>query len=208
MPDGRMKWYDPNRGEGVVEHNGREYAVEQSEVDSHARKPGVPVHFDIQRTDRGDIATSVVLRAGSRTDHTSKRVGDLTGAHHPSEKGQDEWDDMRMRRRAYGEQPRLVAEDWITFLQTNQVDDATSLYAPDAVIHEGDRDVAGAPSIRQWLEASPMRGSVDGAVQLDGDEENRFRIRWQTIPGDEAAVETTLHVTDGSIVEQYTEEAA
>lgn len=204
MPDGRVKWYDAGQGTGVVEHNGREYAVERSEIDTHARRPDAPVHFDIQRTDGGAVATSVELRAGSRTSHTSKGVGDMAGAHHPSEKGQDEdvGGDPRMQRRAYGQQPRVLVDDWIGFLSRRQIDDAAGLYAPDAVVHVADRDIAGDRDIRQWLQDSQFHGASDAQVEVTDDHQGRFTIRWRILPGDQGTLETTMRVADGRIVEQ------
>lgn len=49
MPNGRVKWFDPGRGAGVVEHNGREYAVAADRMARDARTTGLPVHFDIER---------------------------------------------------------------------------------------------------------------------------------------------------------------
>lgn len=210
MPDGHVKWYDPKREEGVVERNGREYAVRGGDIDNHAKTAGSPVHFDIQRTDAGDVATSVVLRPGSRTTRGSYRVGDLTGAHHPSDKGQDEevdLGDLTVRRRAYGDQPRLLAEDWVRFIGSGQIDRAVDLYAPDATIREGEQQVAGGDDIRRWLAASPLHGAPAGGAEITGDGEDGFTVRWRTLPGEEAAVDSTLRITNGAIVEQTTAEA-
>lgn len=204
MPNGRVKWYDTGKGTGVVEHNGREYAVEDTDIESHARRPDAPVHFDIDRTDDGAVARSVELRAGSRTSHTSKGVGDMAGAHHPSEKGQDEdvGGQWRMRRRAYGQQPRALVDDWVGFLSRQQIDDAVQLYAPDAVVHVAGSDVAGARDIRQWLQESQFHGASDAHVDVEDDHQGRFTIRWRIVPGDQGTLETTMRVTDGMIVEQ------
>lgn len=208
MPDGHVKWYDPKQDVGVVEHNGREYAVTGSDIDNHARRAGAPVHFDIQRTDEGDVATAVKLRAGSRTRHTSRGVGDLAGAHHPSEKGQNEGvGEPGTDRKAYGQQPRVLVEDWVRFLSTGQLDLVVNLYAPDGIIHVGDRDIAGHDNIRRWLERSALNGTSSARATVEGDETDRFTVRWHTIPGDEAAVENVLRVADGAIVEQTTREA-
>ena len=204
MPKGHVKWYDTGQGTGVVEHNGREYAVEDSEIEPHARRPDAPVHFDVQRTDTGAVATSVELRAGSRTSHTSKGVGDMAGAHHPSEKGQDAdtGGDTRMRRRVYGQRPEALVDDWIGFLSRGQIDDAVGLYAPDAVVHVTGRDIAGDHDIRQWLQDSQFHRSSDAQVEVTDDHQGRFTIRWRISPGDQGTLETTMRVVDGRIVEQ------
>lgn len=211
MPDGVMKWYDPKQDQGVVEYNGREYATEASEVESHARRAGARVHFDIDRGDGGDVAVRVTLLAGSRTSHTSHRTGDLTGAHDPVEKGQDEeidLNDLAVRRRAYGDRPRLLAEDWVRLLSTGQVDRAADLYAPDAVIHEGDSDVSGADDVRRWLQSSALMGAPNAGAEVDGSGPEEFTVAWRTIPGDQAALENRLRITNGRIAEQWTSEAA
>jgi hypothetical protein len=211
VPDGNVKWYEPNREEGVVEHNGREYAVSGDEIDNKAKHAGAPVHFDIQRTDAGDIATSVVHRPGSRTEHTSGGVGDLKGAHHPSDKGQDEEVDLNelaVRRRAYGDHPKMLAEDWVRLLGIGDVDRAAELYAPDATIHQGDQHLSGGTNVHRWLANSPLNGTSPRDADVVGDGTDRFTVRWRTLPGDEAAVEVTLRVSDGRITEQWTAEAA
>jgi hypothetical protein len=211
MPDGHVKWYEPNRDQGVVEHNGREYAVRGGYIDNNAKRAGAPVHFDIQRGSDGDVATSVVLREGSRTSPSSKGVGDLGGAHHPSDKGQDgevDLNELAVRRRAYGDRPGLLAEDWVQLVGTGDVDRAVQLYAPDATIHQGTNDVSGGADIRRWLRNSPLAGSPPRDADVAGDGSDRFVVRWRTLPGDEAAVEITLRVVDGRIAEQWTAEAA
>lgn len=209
MPDGWVKWYDPKDDRGVVEHNGREYAVSGGEIDNHAKRAGAPVHFDIQRADGGDIATAVELREGSRTSRSTAGVGDLSGAHHPSEKGQDEevqTNDLSVRRRAYGEQPRLVAEDWVRLVGSGQVDRAAELYAPDATIVEGDTTFAGDDDRRRWLQHSVLHGAEPGQADISGDGADGFVVSWRTVPGSEAAVETELVVADGRIAAQETSE--
>lgn len=208
MPDGHVKWYDPKQDTGVVEHNGREYAVTGGEIDNHAQRSGAPVHFDIDRTDEGDIATAVTLRPGSRTSHTSHGVGDLAGAHHPSEKGQDEGvGEPGTDRKAYGQQPGELAADWVRFLSTGQLDRVVALYAPDAVVRVGERTIAGGDAIRRWLESSPLNGTSDAGAEVIGEQTDHFTVRWRTIPGDEAAVENILRIVDGAIAEQTTREA-
>lgn len=209
MPNGRVKWFDPGRGTGVVEHNGREYAVDAEAMARDARTTGLPVHFDIERGPDGDIARNVVARRGSRTQKASGRVGDLIGAHHPSEKGQDEGvGEPGTDRRAYGQQPGELVSDWVSLLSTGQLDRVVGLYAPDAVIHVGDRAISGGDDIRRWLESSPLNGTSAARTQVEGDQRDQFTVRWPTIPGEDAAVESTLRVVDGAIVEQSTREAA
>jgi cold shock CspA family protein len=211
VPDGFVKWYDPNRDEGVVEHNGREYAVRGRDIDNKAKQAGAPVHFDISHTDPGDVATNVEHRAGTRTSHTTTGVGDLTGAHHPSDKGQDEevsHNERTYDRRAYGDQPRKLAEDWIGSLSSGAVDRAAELYAPDATIHQGDRELSGGQRIHAWLQRSALNGTPASEAELTGDGADRYVIRWHTLPGEDAAMEITLRITDGRITEQWVAEAA
>lgn len=211
MPDGHVKWYEPNRDEGVVEHNGREYAVAGADIDNHAKHAGARVHFDISHTDAGDVAVNVEHLPGSRTSHTSKGVGDLSGAHHPSDKGQDEevdLNDLAVRRRAYGDHPRMLADDWVRLLGNGDVDRAAELYAPDATIHQGDQEFSGGQRVHAWLQKSPLNGTPPHDADVSGDGADRFTVRWRTLPGEDVAVEITLRVTDGRITEQWTAEAA
>lgn len=207
MPDGHVSWYDTSQDKGVVEHNGREYAVDGPDIDNRAKRAGMPVHFDIQRTPHGDVATAVRARPGSRTGHTAKRTGDLAGAHHPSEKGQDEWDALSLDRRAYGQQPRRLAEDWVAFLSTGQVDRAVQLYAPDAQIIVGDRRISGGDDVRRWLERSALFGADAARADVSGEGGGAtFAVTWRPMAGDDAALHTTLVVQDGAIQEQRTAE--
>jgi hypothetical protein len=207
MPDGIVTWYDVTHDHGVVEHNGRKFAVVGANIESRAKRTGMPVHFDIRRTAAGDVATDVTARPGARTRHTSSRSGDLTGAHHASEKGQDEWDGLTRDRRAYGEQPRRLAEDWVSFLASGQIDRAAGLYAPDAVVRVGDRRISGAPNVRRWLEGSALHGADAVTAEVSGDTRGGFVVMWRPLAGDTAALRTALSVRDGLIVEQRTEEA-
>lgn len=207
MPNGRVKWFDPGRGTGVVEHNGREYAVDAEAMARDARTTGLPVHFDIERGPDGDIARNVVARRGSRTQKATGRVGDLVGAHHPSEKGQDEGDDLRRQRRDYGTQPRRLVEDWVTFLAHREIDEAVLLYAPNAQIQAGEQRVTGGSDIRRWLERSVLNGAREARAEVEGDSEDAFTVRWRTVPGDDrVALESVLQVEDGAIVHQETRE--
>lgn len=211
MPDGVMKWYDPKQDRGVVEHNGREYTAQASDIESHARRTGAPVHFDIdrQRGD-GDVAVRVELRAGSRTSRRHQRAGDLVGARNPAEKGQDEevdLNDLSVRRRAYGEKPALLVQDWVRLLSGGQVDRAAHLYAPGAVIHEGERDVAGDADLRRWLETSALVGAPNGGADVVGSGPGEFTVTWRTLPGEQVAVVSRLRVANGRITEQWTAEA-
>jgi cold shock CspA family protein len=210
VPKAFVKWYDPKHARGVVEHNGREYAVTEDAIERHARYAGAPVRFDIERTDQGDVATNVELREGKRTGHHGHRVGDTTGAHHPAEKGQDEeqqLNDLTVRRRAYHDHPRQLVEDWVAFLASEQFGKATSLYAPDASIEEGDRTYTGSGALRGWLNGTPLRGARAQGADVTGDGADGFVVRWRTLPGDDVAVRTRLRIAQGAIIEQTTSEA-
>lgn len=212
MPDGRVKWFDPSSGRGVVEHSGREYAVSDADIDNQARVAGAPVHFDIQHSGAGDVAVNVTMREGTRTSQHTSRYGDQAGAHHPPDKGQDEGSDLNprsKRRRAYADQPRVLVDDWIAHLASNQTDRAAALYAPDARIHEGDTTVTGGRDIRRHLTASPLAGADAGRVEVKGaGGDTRFAVAWPPMQGETAAVLTTLRIEHGQIAEQWITEAS
>lgn len=209
MPKGHVKWFDVKNGSGVVEHNGREYAVQSSEIDDRARVAGAPVHFDIQRSERGDEATDVTLREGTRTSPQTHRYGDQTGAHHPSDKGQTRQADLNpriKRRRAYTDRPRRLAEEWVAHLASGQIDWVVDLYAPDASVHEGEQTIAGGDRVRSYLKEHPLNGADPAAASIDGAGDDRFLIRWAPMEDETASLLITLRVSNGRIVEQWTEE--
>lgn len=90
MPRGRVKWYDPDAGEGMIEHGGRDHPVREADIEKKARVPGAPVDFDVEREgsrpDMVERAVSVTLAEGSRVDGNTKRFGDLSGAKRPGDK--------------------------------------------------------------------------------------------------------------------------
>lgn len=84
MPDGHVKWYDDQAGEGVIEHLGRDHPVRATDIAKEARVPGAPVTFDIVREggrrDPMRRAVNAQLREGTRVSRRQSRFGDLTGA--------------------------------------------------------------------------------------------------------------------------------
>lgn len=208
MPKARVGWFDADRGRGVVVHGGREYAVAAEDIDPKARRAGAPVHFDIDHTAGGDVAVNVTLRAGTRTGHRTGRVGDQTGAHHEGDKGRAELEDtgaLTTRRRAYGDQPRRLVEDWAGRLTRGDTAAAAGLYAPDAVIHGADgRTVTGARDLRRHLEAGPLAGARPARDGIAGLPDGRFRVRWKATAGTGPAATTVVRIADGRIAEQWT----
>lgn len=200
MPKGRVKWFDPSDGRGVIEHAGRDYAVDVAELPRDARTAGAPVHFDISHREPGDVAVNVTFRGGSRTSRRTERYGDQTGARSPSAKGRvgSAVGVAVAERRAHDIHPRQLVEDWARFLADGQVDRAAGLYAPDATIRTDQETVAGHQSIRRHLAASPLVGAT---ADIRGLEDSRFRVVWRTHGHDRGMVVATVRVEHGQLVE-------
>lgn len=201
MPKGHVKWFDPSDGRGTIEHAGREYAVDVTELPRDARTSGAPVHFDISHRDAGDVAVNVSFRGGSRTSRRTGRYGDQTGARSSSAKEWTGRPDVGVHvpeRRAHEIHPGQVVEDWARFLAEGQTDRAAALYAPDATIRTGGDAIAGHRDIRRHLATSPIDGATADVRGLDA---GRFRVLWRTRGRGRRMAVVTLRVQHGKIVE-------
>lgn len=176
MPKGTLVWFDDQAGEGLIRRDGREYPVRSPDIDTAARIPKAPVHFDIARDEGVVWAVNVTLRRGTRVSPRQHRFGDLVGAHHPDEKGHHPLTDDRPGvDPAYEGRPTELAEEWSRLVNLEDLSTLRLLYAPEAVLHEGRKRVVGRDAITEYLSArfaglSPQArvlGSRDNAVAVE-----------------------------------------
>jgi cold shock CspA family protein len=154
MPKGILVWFDDQTGEGLIRRDGREYPVRISDVETSARVPNAPVHFDIVRHEGVRWAINVTLRRGTRVSPRHRRFGDLAGAHHPDEKGHRPLTDDRPGvDPAYEGRPTDLAEEWARLVNLKDLSTLRLLYAPEAVLHEGRKRVVGRDAIIESLSA-------------------------------------------------------
>lgn len=199
MPDGLMQWYDRRRGEGRVVRNNREYPVGAADVEPHARVPGARVHFDVKRLEGVAVAVDVRLRAGTRVSRRQRRFGDMVGARRPDTRGTAPFASPHPELgRRLAVHPEVVAWRWAERVADNDLEGATLLYAPDAVVHAGDEELRGR-RVHGWLSASGLMGHVRG-VETSGMGE-LIVVRW--IGPDDRPGSVWMRLAHGEIAEQW-----
>ena len=194
MPDGHIQRIDELKKQVLVVRNGRRFVAAIEDVDADARVASARVHFDIVHRDGVERAERVHLASGTRTNKRQRRFGDLTGARRPGAKIKS----TSASRLGIDvtSQPLRVAGAWVLAATESRYDDATSLYAPDALVHTPTRTFAGRRQIRAALE-DVITPAIDGNnVEVSGVDQlvgisgkNDFRS-W-------------LEVDAGSITEQW-----
>lgn len=198
MPTGVMQWFDPRSGEGVIRSRRGDYAVRAEDVEPHARVPGARVHFDRVRADGAEHAVHVRLRRGGRTSPHHHRVGDLKGAHHPEAKGRPASQPTPPPREDH---PVEIAKQWLRALRTGDVQGATALHAPDAVIHGPDGRSAGVHAVRRWVQrASGLSSWTTADVQPRGEE---IEVVWQARPNLDSTSALRIRVAHGRVAELW-----
>ncbi len=201
MPDGVIQWFDPTTGEAAIVRGGRVFSATTAEVESTARHAGAHVHFDIRRDRGAERAVDVTLRPGTRTSHHHRRYGTLVGARRPDTKGSALFAHPHPERgHLLSSHPLEVARAWVDCLQTRDLDGALSLYAPDAVLHEGGVDRLGRSHLGAYLEACPLFG-IEHDPDIRG-EDGTVLLRWGPT-GTAAAIELRCRVEHGRIAEQW-----
>ena len=202
MPNGVMRWFDPRRGEGIVTHLGRDYAVRASDVEPHARVSGARVHFDHLRDDGVDRAVHVRHLPGRRTNRRQRRFGDLTGAHGPDDKGGTSGARTRPRGQPRPRQPTEVAQTWLAALGSRDLVTAQELYAPDVVLHLAGETHRGRAAVDRWLDRTPLSGQGLGAtVHTRGDA--MATVTWTPRPWSRHRGLVRLRIEHGRITEQW-----
>ncbi|MEX0796311.1 MAG: hypothetical protein WD274_06425 [Acidimicrobiia bacterium] len=198
MTKGTIVWFDNQTGEGRIRRDGREYPVRISDIETSARVPNAPVHFDIVRHDGVRWAVNVTLRRGTRVSPWHHRFGDLAGAHHPDEKGHHPLTDDRPGvDPAYEGRPTELAEEWARLVNLEDLSTLRLLYAPEAVLHEGRKRVVGRDAIVEYLSAR-FSGSSPQARVLGG--RNGVVAVELSLEGRTSLIE--LKLAHGRVVEQ------
>jgi cold shock CspA family protein len=203
MPKGTLVWFDDDTGEGLIRRDGREYPVRSSDVETSARVPNAPVHFDIVRHQGVRWAKNVTLRRGSRVSARQHRFGDLAGAHHPDEKGHHPLTDDRPGvDPAYEGRPIELVEEWARLVNLGDLSTLRLLYAPEAVLHEVRKRVVGRDAIIERMSAR-LSGSSPQARVLGGrDDVVAVEL---SVEGRTSLVE--LRLAHGRVVEQKVQPA-
>lgn len=176
---------------------GREFAVRSDDMEPRARVAGARVRFDRVRDDGADRAVRVRMRTGTRTSRRQRRFGDLTGSHHPPDKGY-----APSRDRPRESRPVRVVEGWARSVGDGDQQAAASWYAPDVVIHDEGRDAGGPRGVQRWLETGGLMGSSTMGVEVHP-QQDVVVVTWP--PTDEFPGPTLvqLRVAHGRIAEQW-----
>lgn len=205
MPDGVLQWYDRRQGEGRVVRGKREYPVRAGDMEPRARVPGARVHFDVDRDDGVNRAVRVRLRPGTRVSRRQRRFGDMVGARRPDTRGSAPFArNHRDLGRRLASRPEAVARRWADKVATNDIESAALLYAPDVVVHAGDRDLRGPRRVHGWLQASGLMGRLR-TIETAGDGDLTL-LRWVDPRGRRAR--SWVRVEHGEIAEQWVGGAA
>lgn len=198
MPKGTLVWFDDKTGEGLIRRDGREYPVRSTEIETSARVPNAPVHFDIVRHEGVRWAEKVTLRRGSRVSPRQHRFGDLAGAHHPDEKGHHPLTDDRPGvDPAYEGRPMELVEEWARLVNLGDLSTLRLLYAPEAVLHEGRKRVVGRDAIIERMSATFSGSSPQTRVLGGRDDVIAVEL---SVKGRRRLVE--LELAHGRVVEQ------
>jgi cold shock CspA family protein len=198
MPKGRIVWFDDQTGEGLIRRDGREYPVRSPDIETRARVPSAPVHFDIVRREGVKWAVNVTLRRGTRVSPHQHRFGDLAGAHHPDEKGHHPLTDDRLGvDPAYEGRPRELAERWAHLVNLKDLSTLRLLYAPEAVLHDGQKRVVGRDAIIEYMSAKFSGSSPQASVLGGRDDVLTVEL---SVGGRSSHVE--LELAHGRVVEQ------
>ncbi|MGI9614986.1 MAG: ribosome hibernation promotion factor [Acidimicrobiales bacterium] len=197
MPNGRIMRIDEERECAYVVRRGRSYEAALGDVEPAARVPGARVRYRLRRADGIERADQVELRLGTRTNKRQRRFGDLTGANRPGTNVQTSG------QKAYGidvaTQPFRVVSAWISAMSDQDLDAATSLYLPGAVLDIAGSKLEGRARLRGGLESSSWVGVDADTIELHGTD--RY-IRAES-HSDDLTRSTFLFVEHGQIVEQW-----
>ncbi|HET9078494.1 MAG TPA: sigma 54 modulation/S30EA ribosomal C-terminal domain-containing protein [Acidimicrobiales bacterium] len=202
MPDGLVTWVDPSVGKAGIIRGGRSYVAPLAAVQSRARRVGARVHFEIQRDDGVEIATDVRLRAGKRNAPRHRRTGSLVGSHDAGAEASARFARRHPEQaRGFRLHPVQVVSAWAQLVSTGALDDALTLYRPDAALDLDGVALRSNRHIRGYLETLPVfAGGRHPTIRTEGD---WVVARWEELEG-EPALEIRCRVEDGLISEQRT----
>lgn len=201
MPDGMLKWFDSKSGEAEIERGGRSFRARAREVDTHARRPGARVHFDIRRLNGVDEAVNVKLREGTRVSRRQHRFGSLVGARSADTKGLSPHAHVLPDLRNAAAHPLEVARAWASALEAGDLPAVLELYSADAVVHVEGRPVTGRRAIHAWVETVPALG-VAGHARISGS--NGFvSVTWNASDELEQGMSALCRISHSQIAEQW-----
>jgi Sigma 54 modulation/S30EA ribosomal protein C terminus len=203
-----MKWFDEKSGEARIDKRGHIYPLLRgSHVDPYARVPGVRVHFDIERIDGIDWATSVKAVVGTRTSHRHRRFGDQSGAHDYESKTASHPDRFADVALARERRPRRLLVEFVRRLANGEMAAARPLLAPNVVLRTGDTTTAGAAAVFDALAESAVSGNGELPVSIafeDGNADGRILVDWVRVAeqnGDSHMLRASFRVAHGEITE-------
>ncbi|HLI15830.1 MAG TPA: sigma 54 modulation/S30EA ribosomal C-terminal domain-containing protein [Acidimicrobiales bacterium] len=201
MPDGVMRWFDEEAGEGLVVRAGQRFRAWAGDTEPDARQPGARVHFDAKEVDGVARAVNVSLRHGTRVSRRQDDFATLAGARRAEAKGPEPFAGVHPELLpAYLAHPIELVRRWADDLARGDVDAALALYAPDARISVGDVKVAGRRNLQSLLEGHPVRGSRRRARVRGVDGE--FEAVWEPAEPGERGVAVRCRVERGLLSEQ------
>ena len=212
MPTGRMKWFDPDTGEGrVVARSGGEYPAVTSEIEPKARIADARVTFKVRMEDGVSRAVEVRLREGTRVARAQGRFGNLSGASRPDDKGRAA---LTRRRSDPGldpdAPPTRVARRWVDALVRGDREAVLRFYSPDCVIHTSAGSTeAGEKAVQASIDRNALLGSAHRDVEIR-EVGPRVLIRWRLSDDDQARIpiseqrtQAALRIAHGQIIEQW-----
>lgn len=203
MPDGVVQWLDTSSGRAAVVRAARVFPARLADVEPAARHAGAHVHFDIDRDGEVDRAVSVSLRHGTRVSPRHRRFGEGVGAHDPGSRGAAPFarphPDLGVSLTSH---PMEVAAAWARCVQEGDVDSALLLYAPDAVVHDGDGDMAGSSRLHRWLNGLD-RAQVGGSPEVKGNQGDVI-VTWAAA-GEAPRLRVLCRIERGLLCEQWVE---
>lgn len=191
MPRGRVSWFDPTSGDGIIVSGGHEYATHALDVVAGQLAVRVPVDFDIVRDGRIDRAARVRVRFGHRVGRRQHRFGETT-ARSPDAAGAAPLSRRRPRlgRRSVGRPKQLVGE-WLEILANGDFPTAALFYAPDAVLVIDGREVSGRALIERELPG--LVPSRLAHIRMRGAGPNEIVTTWTDGPGTTTVVSRVEH---------------
>jgi hypothetical protein len=180
VPRGRVRWFDPKSGEGVIARGGREYPVVAADVERGDLVPRVPVHFDVERVGGVARAIKVEVDPGTRSGRLHGRAGEST--HAPDRSGGEPLRRGKpgLTRRTVGH-PKLLVQEWLHVLASGDYPTATLFYAPDAELETEGRLVAGRRAIQDELRA--LTPGEHDRIRVRGEEGDRVVVEWASRAG-------------------------
>jgi ribosome-associated translation inhibitor RaiA len=202
MPDGQISWIDHSVGQAGIARAGRTYVARLADVEPRARHVGGRVRFAIRRSEGIERAIDVELRVGMRIARHHRQVGALTGSHDPKQKAAAPFSRRHAQYgRHLGLHPLQVVSAWGQAVATGDLDDALTLYSPDARVHLDGVALRSHRQIRGRIESLPVFGS--GRYPTVRGADDVVMAGWDAPSVKEAALEIRCQVRHSLITEQW-----